>query len=371
VSAGDDVEGAMVGRVLQHFDLDALLNGSVEPDDLPPRYRFLAETVRAARPAPSDVPLPGEEKFVRALTAPIGASHEAPGRNIAILRPRRIPARVAAVAAAMLVGGATAAAATGSLPGPVQTAIARAVSHVGISIPGAPSAGSGHVHSPNVSGAPTTSTTVPANTFGLCTAYAAISKDYTDTSEPSLTNSPAFAALAAAAVKRGMTVQSYCAAAGSKPVGSNGRLASGKSTHSGTPANTFGLCTAYAAISKDFTDTSEPSLTNSPAFATLAAAAGKKGMTVQDYCAAAGSKPVGLSDRAANPGKPTDTGKPAHAGKPAQTGKPGGAPGKPSNPSGRSHPTTNHSHRGGTPGSEANPAGRSRPTDPRSVARPL
>ncbi len=86
-----------------------------------------------------------------------------------------LSAKAAAVAATMAVGGGVAAAATGSFPSPVQSAISSAASHVGIPIPD-PDASSA-TSTTEASTSTTTSISLPAgfasgkNLFGLCTAY--------------------------------------------------------------------------------------------------------------------------------------------------------------------------------------------------------
>ena len=98
--------------------------------------------------------------------------------------------KLAAVAAVLVLGGGTAAAATGSLPGPAQSAASTVLSQVGISLPGAGTLHPKHVQ-PNHPTHPVTPVGPPTNTgsrtatgdtstgpspnadFGLCTAEAA------------------------------------------------------------------------------------------------------------------------------------------------------------------------------------------------------
>ena len=118
-----------------------------------------------------------------------------------------------------------------------------------------------------------------ANELGPCSAYSKASKDFTDFSGRALTHSKAFRRLAAKAAANGESVQSFCA----------GVLARTKRDDPGSgpsaTANEFGLCTAYSAVSKDFTDFTNPALSNSRAFQRLASEAAANGESVQAFCA--------------------------------------------------------------------------------------
>ena len=216
MSFPDDVMGDM--RKFPHGDpmADALLEGRVLPDDAPPGYQGLADVVRLAKGPPSNDERADEASVVAAMTAAIRGS--APTINDRQGRPRMlgtlISTKVLAGVAAIVLGGGVAAAATGSLPAPVQTPLSHGLSDVGISVP--------HPNTPGSDGAGgvTTSTTsspgpaiTAANTFGLCTAYAA-SRSGTDTTGSAAgatSNSRAFMQLAAAAQAKGDTVAQFCA----------------------------------------------------------------------------------------------------------------------------------------------------------------
>jgi hypothetical protein len=137
---------------------DALLDGRVDPEHAPAGLRAAAELVRAAK---SSAPGVDETCSPELMTALLAAARGAgdvvvdgalvgdavvgdaavPDDNVVAgnfgrLRGTRISARVAAAAAAFaLVGGGVAAAATGSLPRPIQSAASTALAQVGISIP--------------------------------------------------------------------------------------------------------------------------------------------------------------------------------------------------------------------------------------------
>ncbi len=182
---------------------------------------------------------------------------------------RLLSAKAAILVGSLVVATGAAAAASGSFPGT--------------------SSSHGSLMAASSTGHP--AVTIGANAFGLCTAYTSVSKNFTDTSNPALTHSSAFQALqAAAAAAQGESVQSYCAAVTTTTTSAASNLSTSSAGKSGSGgpsigANAFGLCTAYAAVSKDFTDMSNPALTSSMAFKALATAAGGAS-GVQAYCAA-------------------------------------------------------------------------------------
>jgi hypothetical protein len=79
-----------------------------------------------------------------------------------------LPAKVAALAATITIGAATAAAATGNLPNSAQTATSGAMSHVGISIPKPNS----HTSTENGKASMSGGTTANAD-FGQCNGFLA------------------------------------------------------------------------------------------------------------------------------------------------------------------------------------------------------
>lgn len=124
---------------------DALLDGAV-----PPGLEHLAAWLSAVRPGPSGGGDPLERLAVDALTN-AGRRAAAPnGRRR--LAARLLTAKTVAIAGTIAVGGMAAAAATGTLPAPVQSALAQGLHHVGVTIPadssGTVTAGSLQQHGP-------------------------------------------------------------------------------------------------------------------------------------------------------------------------------------------------------------------------------
>lgn len=144
------------------------------PADAPPGYEMVAAMIAAAQPKTAGSWIPGENRALQAYRAAMAGTPMAlPEERLAAQRvPRsrvlfRIPAKAALAGALVLAGGTAAAAATGSLPEPIQSTFSSALSHVGISIP----SNSGNPHpSPNAS--PHASLGGENSLYGLCTAYA-------------------------------------------------------------------------------------------------------------------------------------------------------------------------------------------------------
>ncbi|MEW6473955.1 MAG: hypothetical protein AB1679_17020 [Actinomycetota bacterium] len=112
-----------------------LLQGAVPADDAPPGYGPVADLLAAAASVPAideDAGAPTITAMVEAIraSAPIP---ETSGRRSMIGKLFAGKALAAVAAVALTAGGA--AAATGTLPTPVQGAVADAVSHIGIDLP--------------------------------------------------------------------------------------------------------------------------------------------------------------------------------------------------------------------------------------------
>jgi len=113
-----------------------MLQGLVQPDDAPPGYGVVAGLLAAAaRPAPVD-----EDAATATVTAMVEAIREgAPVPQTSRRSPMltKLLAGKAALAALGVVAltASGAAAATGSLPTPVQSAVSGAASHVGVNLP--------------------------------------------------------------------------------------------------------------------------------------------------------------------------------------------------------------------------------------------
>ncbi len=194
---------------------DALLAGKIAPDDVPDELRSLAALIRAARPAAALEGFVAESDVVAAFSAgrraqPSLATADRHRRKS--LLAKALTAKVAAVVATFALGGAAAAAATGSLPAPVQSALSKGLAHVGIALPKPTTQiATGSIGSGEALIRPTTTTTIPPGAaYGLCTAYgAATPHTGTGTSAPAAKNT--YPGLTAAAKAAGETVQQYCA----------------------------------------------------------------------------------------------------------------------------------------------------------------
>lgn len=114
-----------------------MLQGLVHPDDAPPGYASVAGLLSSAAQLP---PLDEETgaATVPAMVEVIRAGSPAPAaqrRKSMLAKLFAGKALVAVVTVALTATGA--AAATGSLPAPVQDAVAEAISHVGVDLPAA------------------------------------------------------------------------------------------------------------------------------------------------------------------------------------------------------------------------------------------
>ena len=130
------------------------------------------------------------------------------------MNSRRVTARAGALAAGLVLVGATAAAAaTGSLPDAAQSTVSKALSHVGVDVPNPDNHASDHVadhgNSKNA-GNPVGPDATGAAKQGLCTAWAA--RNRTDADRGKSANSTAFTNLRRAAQAEGQLVKEYCAA---------------------------------------------------------------------------------------------------------------------------------------------------------------
>lgn len=145
----DGTDEMRVNR-LDERTADRLLSGAVGPDDAPPGYAGVARLLESAgSPAGNGAGPAREAATVAAMQAAV-LGHLVPvpdpGEKRKVLS-KVMTVKAAGVAAAVLLGGGTAAAATGSLPGPAQNAAAHVFSSVGIDMPDGGSNGPhGHGH---------------------------------------------------------------------------------------------------------------------------------------------------------------------------------------------------------------------------------
>jgi hypothetical protein len=234
----------MHSPLLTNDTADAILDGAIAPDDAPPGLRDVAVLIHAARPSTLQGPVALEDQVIIALAAgaripaPVGSAVD-PGRRR--LLTKVVTGKVAVAAATLIFAGAAAAATTGALPSGIQSTVAHAASHLGVSLPDP-----GKRPQPHSLGQSTPKDgpgpAVGPNAFGLCTAYASVSKDFTSTNSPALRSSRAFAQLAAAAGAKRETVDQYCQLThhGKSASGTSAETpgASHKPTHHGKPAST-------------------------------------------------------------------------------------------------------------------------------------
>lgn len=221
--------GARRAPSLDDGTADRLLSVNVAPADAPPGYEGVAAMIAAARPHTATTWIPGETRALHAFqSARAGAPILLPEERRAVMKaPRskvlaRVPAKAALAGALVLVGGTAAAAATGSLPGPIQSTVASALHVVGISVP---SSSSANPH-PSVNASPHASEGANNSLYGLCSAY---------TSHGPSSQAPVPARLSTAAATANETVTQFC---NSVPSPSSVNPASSPSAHTSDEAGT-------------------------------------------------------------------------------------------------------------------------------------
>jgi hypothetical protein len=204
-------------------DADRLL-GQPRPEDLRGEAAPLATLFSSMRKHVATQDAAAEISAIDALAA--GIRDQASGSAAVVSHSfgRRLSARAGALAfAAVLATGTAAAAATGSLPGPVQRAVSSALSHVSISVPnpddqatnlsrgdGATNQASGQAEHGRGSVAPSGPVGPDAGgaaKYGLCTAGAQVPPT---TSNAKRADSVAFSNLERAASNAGMTITEFC-----------------------------------------------------------------------------------------------------------------------------------------------------------------
>lgn len=176
MSPFDDCPPGMTDGI-DHRTVDALLTGAVAPDDAPPGYAGVASLVAALRAPASASERADTTGVVPAMSVAVREGAPEPAladRDTSPARRRRkrvlgrmVTAKLAAVATIALAGATAAGAAAGALPGPAQSAVAGALSHVGVSVPDDHGGPSGRVaaHARDAD-----DDVLPASTAGLCRA---------------------------------------------------------------------------------------------------------------------------------------------------------------------------------------------------------
>jgi hypothetical protein len=188
------------------------LSGEVAPQDAPPGYESIADAIQQALHSGPAGAARRERATVAAMVQTLRASPPLPElvptrRKIA--RARGV--KVAAIAAAVVLGATAAGAATNSLPGPVQRAISDTVSYLGVSLPKPTPPRAGTPGGPNAAarpGNPVGPNAAARDELGLCRAYA--SGPSTTSPQNSKGDSVAFANLKEDAHAAGMSVADYC-----------------------------------------------------------------------------------------------------------------------------------------------------------------
>lgn len=122
-------------QTLDEDSASRMLQGLVHPDDAPPGYAAVADLLATATqwpPLDDEAGAPTISAMVEAIRA--GAPVPQASRRKSMIRKLFAGKALAAMATVALTATG-AAAATGSLPAPVQDAVAEAVSHVGVDLP--------------------------------------------------------------------------------------------------------------------------------------------------------------------------------------------------------------------------------------------
>jgi hypothetical protein len=240
MSPMDDVGAEMHGFRFDEATVDAFWGGKVAPHDVPPGYRELATLVQTARAPAAASELAGEASVVAAAAAAVKAPaavwhgiHWGGSRLLAkplsLKLAKLLTFKMAVATAAVGVGGGfAAAAATGSLPAPIQSAVSDGLSHLGISVPN-PS----HHAAPHPTPSATTAYLHAADVYRLCSAAGAASPGAGTTSPAAGVPSPAVTELRAAAQAQRQTVQEYCADGGASTSPATG---TGTGRHPSTPS---------------------------------------------------------------------------------------------------------------------------------------
>ena len=243
MSLTDDERDEMRGLLMDAGRADAFLAGRVAPDDAPPGLRDLATLIQAAKPPASAgggaVEGQAVAAFAAAVRAPVGVSANVrEGKNGMIVK--LLSVKVAVVAATLAFGATAAAAATGSLPSPIQSAVSGGLSDISISVPNPNSHASSHATlaggnanshaSPhaklgagnakdhpsshaglgagNANGQGNSGSSATADAYGQCTAWAAATLH---TSVSGIQAQDTFPKLRALAQAQGETIAQYCA----------------------------------------------------------------------------------------------------------------------------------------------------------------
>jgi hypothetical protein len=225
----DDLYPEMRRFPIDEESAQRLLSGNVEPDDAPPGYAYVAALVRVAQASAAADETLRRDTDISALTAALGvpATASTTPEGTRMISKRFVTKALAIAIPALALTATGAAAATGSLPTPAQSALHGAFVHVGVSVPsGGPSttdnSGNSGTHAANNANAVGPDATGAAK-FGLCRAWIASGGHMSS-------NSVAFRNLKQAAGSAG--VASFCAGVtpGNGKSGNTGSSDSGNGT---------------------------------------------------------------------------------------------------------------------------------------------
>ncbi|MDP1820276.1 MAG: hypothetical protein Q8K58_10365 [Acidimicrobiales bacterium] len=114
--------------------IDRLLDGRLDPHDAPPGYVDVVTVVRHAASgfAAAEV----DDELLRSMVHAIQTSPAPSTDRKPTMISKRLSAKVATAAAALVLSSAgVAAAAAGNLPGPAQDAVSKGLAHVGVELP--------------------------------------------------------------------------------------------------------------------------------------------------------------------------------------------------------------------------------------------
>ncbi|MCL4313663.1 MAG: hypothetical protein M1131_05960 [Actinobacteria bacterium] len=264
--------------------IDQLLEGRVHPLDAPPPLREVARLVQVAKGSATAEELSTRAATVASMVA-LRANPISPRLPNSQPIPRSKPMIskllttkvIAATAAALVISGTSAAAATGSFPSTIQTTLSDAASHVGISLP-----------NPNIQSTSMVTTTGSTSSGSSGSTTTGSSTTSTSSSSGSSTTSSTGSS--------GSTSSTSSANSSSSTSSSQA-----KGPDLSGPAK-YGLCTAYFAQSQQGATASgnNDGRDNSVAFQQLSAAAKASGESVSKFCASVTPGKKGRSNEASS-----------------------------------------------------------------------
>ncbi len=125
----------MVLVQLDASTIEMLIEGAIEIDDAPPGFGRVAELINKAQGPATARELAAREATVTTFATRVRSRSAARVRTRRALSFPKVPLRVLALAAPIILLGGGVATATGSLPSSAQAAMSRTLSSVGISVP--------------------------------------------------------------------------------------------------------------------------------------------------------------------------------------------------------------------------------------------